>query len=168
MRILLENGQRTGAIINSTKDQFDQAVREGAVYIMKVKKHKTYNPYTSCNLVLSKELYSDLYIWTTFIRSALIEKAGSSAKELFVNFNGKSLDASSHNGFLQKHVEDAFGATNINTTRIRKSLVVLVSMIYHIIIGLWLAVMGVFLKGSFRGAIVVFGVGVYVVGFLLW
>ena len=83
-------------------------------------------------MVMSAELHNDLNIWIIIIRPHLLSKVSevdrdnASNDNVFLDYTGKALESSQHNHCFRAHIEEALGKSSITTTRIRKSLVVLV------------------------------------------
>ena len=130
--LLFENGPRSGAVLNATVAEFQSATETPNEWVISVKEHKTYAHHGPCYLVLSQDLYECLHTWVHVIRPVLLEKVSPDERKanIFLNYNGKALDKTNSMRQLKGYVEEALGVSDMTATRIRKSLVVLVSWFY--------------------------------------
>ena len=123
LRLLLENGQRTGAIISATGTKFNQAIERDSVWVMKVRNHKTFLYFGSCNEVMSAELHNDLIIWINIVRSHLLSQVSevdgdnASNDNIFLDYTGNALESSHYNHCLTAHIEEALGKSSFGKNR---------------------------------------------------
>lgn len=128
--LILTNGPRSGSVLNATVEEFEKATETGDDWILSVRNHKTYSSYGPCHLVMSADLYACLKTWVHVIRPTLIENIEPEQRtlEVFVSNNGKAIDKANTMRLLKAYVEEAIGVSDVTATRIRKSLVALVSI----------------------------------------
>ena len=132
--LLPENGHRSGAVINATVQEFNEAeVADEEHRVMRVKKHKTFSTYGPCNIVISNEVYEYLRVWVDCVRPVLSAKVSEEERDegdrttLFLGFTRKCLKEQNLARQLMKYTEQTLGVSNVTATKIRKSLVVMVS-----------------------------------------
>ena len=132
LELLRQNGQRSGAILNATLDEFETIRKfDEDSYILKVKKHKTAATYGSARLCMSSDLYTELDTWVTVVRSKYLkclDKKVYNSTVLFCNkTTGKRLSASRITQIItgvlgsETALPLDLGGMSITATRMRKA-----------------------------------------------
>ena len=126
--ILLDNGPRSGALLNATVPEFRNVKYEGGERIMSVKKHKNFATQGPCHIVLSEQLLECLQTWVEVIHPVLKSRAPEEMQSdhIFLDIYGRAITRKKGMKRLQVYAEEVLG-TKITATLIRKSLINLVS-----------------------------------------
>lgn len=126
--ILLDNGPRSGALLNATVSEFRQVRNEGGERIMSVKKHKNFATQGACHLVLSNQLFECLQTWVEVIHPVLKSRAPEEMQSdnIFLDIYGRAITRKKGMKRLEVYAEEVLG-TKITATLIRKSLINMVS-----------------------------------------
>ena len=126
--LAMANCQRTGCLTNLTLQEFAdgrEQVRRGD-HIVMVAHHKTSTKYGPATLVVRKELYSQIESYIKHFRPSAISP-DSHPKDLFVNWGGSSMDASSVIHALRTELGHAGVEKKLTCTAIRHLAVTLLS-----------------------------------------
>ena len=128
LQLLLDNGQRTGAIMNVTVGDYNNAMANNEGIVIQVPKHKTSSKFV-CSLVVSAVLATKLASWFTARCSFFTQRLGTAkdapSDPLFCGCPGKSLPSNE----LARLCRIAFGGT---VNQMRKAQYHLVSFFLHL------------------------------------
>ena len=123
--ICIDNGSRSGSIVNMTLEEFNNASKEEDCHVVRVKKHKTFTTHGPANIVLSSSLYGYMLIFISKFRNQLVDADTSEKSAVFLIRRGTALDSSAVGAQISSCWVKVFGkeAAFGGATSIRKAVV---------------------------------------------
>ena len=123
-KLICDNISRSGAIANMTLEEYIKgSFTPTGMYVVLVRKHKTYKKYGPCQIVINSELKFLCDSFYQIIRNGV---PGRKSENMFISWSGCSLEpgavSTQLNSYFTKCLPDDVILGNVSATLIRKSL----------------------------------------------